>query len=91
MTSTGSQGLDGYLAPVVVLDPHENVVHPFSAHRGGMGGERRHRAEELLQLDRSQEGHDLVNDIQANSLLPFIPGIEDRERRRAHEKGRATV
>lgn len=91
MTSTGSQALGSCLAPVVVLDPHENVVHPLSAHRRGVRGERRHRAEELLQLDRSQEGHDLVNDVQANSLLPFIPGSEEREGRRAHGKGRATV
>lgn len=48
-----------------------------------MGGERRHGAEELLQLLWSQQGHDLVNDLQANSLLPFVPGSEDRERRGA--------
>lgn len=75
-------------APVVVLDPHENVVHPLPAHRRGMGGERRHGAEELLKLDRSQEGDDLVNDVQANSLLSFIPGSEDRGTHKSSITGR---
>lgn len=39
-----------------------------------MGGERRHGAEQLLKLRRSQEGDDLVDDVQADSLLPFVPG-----------------
>lgn len=60
--------------PVVVLDPHEDVIHPLSAHWWRMGDKSRHRTQELLKLNWCQEGNNLVDDIQTNSLPCFIPG-----------------
>lgn len=73
-------------SPVVVLDPHEDVIHPLPAHRRRVGHEGPHSSQQLLQLDRSQLDQDLVDDVQANPLPGFVPGgryrpVNKKERR----------
>ena len=49
--------------PVVILDPHEDIVHSLSAGRGGMGDKRGDSSQELLKLLWLQQGQDLVQDV----------------------------
>ena len=68
LENRGQQG-----SPVVVLDPHEDIVHPLSAHRRRVGDKSCHGSQELLKLNRSQEANNLEDDIQTHSLSCFIP------------------
>lgn len=75
LVETGSQKA----SPIVVLDPHKDVVHPLSADWRRMRDESRHRAQQLLNLHRRQTGNNLVDDIEACSLPCFIPGKRNVE------------
>lgn len=59
-------------SPVVILNPHEDVIHPLSADRWRMGHKRCDCSQNLLQLLRLQTRQDLMNDVQTNTLPGFI-------------------
>lgn len=62
--------------PVVVQNPHEDVVHPLPANRWRMRDESRHGAQELLELSRRQASRHFMDDVQTHSLRRFISSTE---------------
>lgn len=64
--------VSGRSSPVVVMDPHEDGVHPLAAQHCRVRQELHHGAQELPELRRSQPCHHLGNYVQTHFLSLVI-------------------